>query len=290
MNSEAPVYYQESNQINKPKLALAYVFCFLVAMPVAYAYMLIVVMLPLVYIGCVMPMIFGVGLSFVIRFISRVTHNRNRKSRCVLAVSMALFLSYFQWVIFIMYAYDLRLPGFGTYLANLGLPFTMDNAWGFILEINETGLWEVFGEVINGSLLTVIWILEFAILVLTLLLPILSVRAYPYAEDKEQWYKKYTLEDDYKVGGAIQLTAALNENAYEAIKTLDYGQGNRHAKIHLYYLEQSKYHYLDVEKVMINKEAKRDVDLLIEAIRIDHKTAKALLDNLEHKQERIEIF
>jgi hypothetical protein len=290
MNLGAPVYYQESNQINKPKLAMAYVGSFLVAIVAAYVYMLIVVMLPLVYIGCVMPMIFGVGLSFALRFITRLTHNRNRKSRCILAVVMGLFFTYFQWVIFLMYAHDLRLPGFGTYLANLGLPFSMEGLWAFVVEINEVGLWEIFGEVINGSLLTVIWVLECLIVIVALLLPIMSLRAYPYAEDKEKWYKKYTLEEDYKVGGAIKLTAGLNEDAYKTIKELDYGDGNRHAKIHLYYLEQSKYHYLDVEKVMINNEAKREVDLLIEAIRIDHKTAKSLLDNFEHKQERIEII
>lgn len=290
MNVEAPVYYQESNQINKPKLAMAYVFCFLVAIVTAYVYTLIVVMLPFVYIACAMPIIFGGGLSLVVRFATRMAHNRNRKSRCVLAIAMALFLTYFQWVVFLMYAQDIRLPSFGTYLANLGLPFTMDGLWAFIVEINQVGLWEIFGQVINGSLLTVIWVLEFLLLMGTLLLPILSVRAYPYAEDKEQWYKKYTLDDDYKLSGAIKLTEGLNQDACKTIKELGYGQGNRHAKIHLYYLEQSKYHYLDVEKVMINNEAKREVDLLIPAMRIDHKTAKSLLDNFDHKQERIEII
>jgi len=290
MNSEAPVYYQESNQINGPKLAMAYVFCFLVAIVTAYVYMLIVVMLPLVYIGCAMPIIFGGGLSFVVRFITRLTHNRNLKSRCVLAVTMGLFLTYFQWVIFLMYAYDLRLPSFGTYLINIGLPFYMEGTWAFIVEINEVGLWEVFGEVINGSFLTIIWVLEFLILMFFLLIHTISVRAYPYAEDKEQWYKKYTLEDEYKIGGSIKLTAGLNEDAYKTIKELGYGQGNRHAKIHLYYLERSSYHYLDVERIMINKDAKREADLLIEAIRIDNKTATSLLDNFEHKQERIEII
>ena len=290
MNPNTPVYYQESNQINKPKLAMAYVFCFLIAIVAAYVYTLIVIMLPFVYIACVMPIIFGGGLSFVVRLATRMAHNRNRKSRCVLAIVMGLFLTYFQWVVFLMYAYDLRLPSFGTYLANLGLPFIMEGLWGFILEINQVGLWEIFGEAINDSFLTVIWILEFLLLMVTLFLPILSIRAYPYAEDKEQWYKKYTLEDDYKLSGAIKLTAGLSQDAYKTIKELGHGQGNRHAKIHLYYLEQSTYHYIDVEKVMINSEAKREVDLLIMALRIDNKTAKSLLDNIEHKQERVEIF
>jgi hypothetical protein len=290
MNSEAPVYYQESNQINGPKLAMAYVFCFLIAIVVAYAYMIIIVMLPLIYIGCAMPIIFGVGLSFVVRFITRMTHNRNRKSRYVLAVAMGLFLTYFQWVIFLLYAYELRLPSFGTYLANIGLPFYMEGIWELIVEINKFGLWEVFGEVISGFSLTVIWVLEFVLLIGALLIYTVSVRAYPYAEDKEQWYKKYTLEDEYKIAGGIKLTADLNQDAYKTIKELGYGQGNRHAKIHLYYLEQSSYHYLDVERIMISRDAKKEADLLIEAIRIDNKTAKSLLDNFEHKQERIEII
>lgn len=290
MNSEAPVYYQESNQINKPKLAIAYVFCFLVAIVAAYVYMIITVMLPLVYIGCVMPVIFGIGLSFVVRFVTRMTHNRNRKSRYVLAGTMALFLTYFQWVIFLLYAYELRLPSFRTYLTNIGLPFYMDGTWAFIVEINKVGMWEVFGEVISGSFLTVIWILEFVVLMGTLLIYTVSVRAYPYAEDKEQWYKKYTLDDDYKVVGALKLVEDLNQDAYKTIKELGYGQGYRHAKIHLYYLERSSYHYLDVETVMISREAKNEVDLLIEALRIDNRTAKSLLDNFEHKRERIEII
>jgi hypothetical protein len=247
-------------------------------------------MLPFVYFRFGITVVFGIGLSYVVRFLARIGHIRNRKSRYGLVLITVLFLTYFQWVTFLLYAYDMRLPSVGNYLANLDLFFSMEDVFGFIIEINQVGLWEVFDRTLNGSLLTAIWILEFLVFMITLLAYTANARIYPYADDKEQWYKKYTLQEEYKVGGVINLTEGLNQDTLKTIQGLGYGTGRRYAKIHLYYLERSTYHYLDVEKISIDNEGKEDADILVEALRIDNKTAKSLLDNIDHKKERIEIF
>ncbi len=290
MNPNTPVYYQGSNQFNIPKLIIALVLCFLITIVAAYVYTLLVVMLPFVYFRVGVTLVFGVGMSYVVRLLTRMGHIRSRKNRYGLVLITLLFLTYFQWVAFLLYAYDMRLPSFGHYLSNLDLFFSMEGVFAFVAEINEFGIWELFGTTLNGTFWTIIWSLEFLIIMITLFMFTAKARIYPYADDKEQWYKKYTLEENYKVGSLLKLTEGLHEDALKTIQALDYGSGRRYAKIHLYYLERSTYHYLDVEKVSIDNEGKEDADLLIEALRIDNKTAKSLLDNIEHKQERIEIF
>jgi hypothetical protein len=291
MNSELPVYYQESNKINVSKLAIAYIFCFFVAIVLGYVYTMAIVVIPLVYVRGLIPVLVAVLLGFIVRFLGRMTHSRNLKSRYLLIVGLVLFLTYFQWVAFILFFYNERMPSFNFYFTNLGMIFSPQDLLASVVEINAFGIWEVFGIVLNKGLLSLIWISEVVIFLVIPILNIKHTRAYPYSEEQEKWYKKYTLEEEYKVVGSIeQLITDLNKDALKTIQSLGYGTGSRYTKIHVFYMERSTYHYLDVEKVLIDREGKDEHSLLVEGLRIDNKTAKSLLDNLKHKQDRIVII
>lgn len=291
MNSELPVYYQESNKINIPKLAIAYIFCFFLAIVLGYVYTMVIVVIPLVYFRGLITVSVAVLLGFIVRFLSRMTHSRNLKSRYLLIVGLVLFLSYFQWLAFILFFYNERMPSFNLYFANLGMIFSPQDLLASVIEINTFGIWEVFGIVLNKGLLSLIWISEVVIFLVIPILNIKDTRAYPYSEKQEKWYKKYTIEEEYKVLGSIeQLVTDLNKDALKTIQGLGYGTGSRYTKIHVFYMERSTYHYLDVEKVLIDREGKDEHSLLVEGLRIDNKTAKSLLDNLKHKQDRIAII
>lgn len=289
MNTSS-LFYEPSENINPLGLVFTYVVGIAITSLLAYLYNLIVQFSPIIYVNLLVTIGFGLTLGFLVRMLTRLSHNRSIRHQLFLAIVLGLWANYGQWVGFLMYAITGVLPGLGEYFSNLGIILADPvNTFGFIAQINRIGMWEVFGLPFRGITLTLIWLVEMGIIIAFPLIAVFKARPIPYAEDLKTWYPKYALIPKFEaIIGPERFVERLRENPLLAIQELEPGVAWKYSKFYLHYLPEAKHQYLSVEKVYLEDRGrgKKEVTNLIDNFRLDRQTAKTILDNFSHKKDR----
>lgn len=289
--SQKSLFYEEPKSINPQGLIIASLIGVALAILLAFVYIILQVSIPLIYFAVLVTFGTGILLSFCTRFIAKITHNRNKKSQFIIALIIGILLNYFQWVAYLLYVSKGQIPAIGEYLLNLGLIFSVNDFWGAIMELNSIGLWSVFGIEFKGGLLSIIWVLEFLLILLVPIIYIRKSKIFPYSEKYGKWYPKFTLEEKFKIiHGAPKIIESLKQDVYKTIDELGLGKGDRFTKIYLYYLEDEQNQYIDFERVIIDREGKEDKDFIIENFRIEKETTKKILQTFSNKKEQLEVI
>lgn len=285
------LFYQEPENINLKALMQALVLNLFISIVLGYTYTMLITSIPIVYFLLVINIGLGVLLSFIVRLVAKFTHNRNKKNRLILALSTSLMVSYFQWVAYVLYASFGQMSSFSYYISNLLLIFSPKVFFLRIMEINATGLWSAFGLQFRGNALTLVWFFETLLIIVIPIIYIWKTKVFPYSENFEKWYPKYTLDENFKyIVGSKELLTILQKDVVNSIGLLGFGAANRFSKVHLFYLENEQSQYINIESITLDKEGNKDSETLIENFKIDNKTAKAILATFEHKKEKIEVF
>lgn len=292
MNNQ-DIFYKESGKINPIKQSLSYVICIGLALVLGYAYSIIIGFVPIVYLNILLTVGFGLCLGVICRVLSRLGHNRNKKSQIVQAVVLGLLANYFQWTVYILYAYNGELPSMELYLANLHWIVIPENFFAAIAEINRVGVWSIFGIPFNGFALTFVWFIEFVIIMAGPIVAVIKTKIYPYSELLQKWYKKYTLVDEYaSVSTVNKLTNDLTSEPIESIERLGKGAAFRYSKVHIFYLKDEENQYLTFENVFIEGrgKGKKESDIVINNFKLTKSDAEQILERFENKRERIEVI
>lgn len=290
MNPHA-LFYEPSGRIHPIGLAAAYLAGLLVTSLLGYLYTLIVLFVPLIYLNFLVTVGFGIALGILVRLLTKLTQNRSLQHQLLLAILLGLFANYCQWVGFVLYAILGIIPGISDYYLNLGMITDPSTFFGVIGEINRVGMWEVFGITANGGILTMIWLLEFAIIAAFPVIGAYKAKSIPYAEDLQTWYPKYELDTDFEaIIGPDRFVERLRENALTALQELDPGLAWKYSKAHIHYLPEATHQYLSMEKVYIEDrgQGNTEVEVVINNFRLDRQMAKAILDAYPHRKERWE--
>lgn len=286
-------FYQESNKVNLSGFIIAYLAILAVALICGYFYTVLIIFVPLLYFNFFITIGFGLFLGYLVRVLIKLTHNRNKTSHLILAFVAGFLANYFQWIAFIIYAFDGEIPSFRDYLANLSWVIEPQMFFSTIGKINRIGLWSVFGITFSGVILTLVWIFELITIIIIPILMVYKSKTYPYSEDLGKWYKKYTLSDDYKaVAGINSIIENLQKDACETINQLGRGIGWKYSKVHVYFLENEQNQYLDFENIYIGQggRGKKNTSTPISNFKITNKTAKLILNSFDNKRERFEVF
>ncbi len=292
MNSK-DLFYQESGRYNALGVLISYIICVLLALILGYIYSVVIILIPIVYLNFILTIGLSLTLGLIVRFLVRITKNRNLKSKLLLALTFGLLTNYFQWAVYILYAYDGETPNFFYFLSNLYWIIIPENFIDIIIDINKFGLWSIFGIVFTGFGLTIIWLIEAFIIIAGPLVAIYKTKTYPFSELLNKWYPKYTLSKDFKsVSTVNKMIDDLQTEPLKSIQELKYGTGLRHTKIHVFYLNDEENQYLTFENIYIEGRGKgrKNSDIIINNFMIDKITAKSLLDNFDNKKERIEVI
>lgn len=166
------------------------------------------------------------------------------------------------------------------YLENILWLFNPSSFFGLISEINTYGTWGIGSSeyIINGFLLTVVWLSEIIIISLPMVLLIMDFDVLPFSEKLNKWYKKYTIDDDFESMYSGKLVdEKLDKGVLTALTDLLPGNGARHSKIHLYYLEGENSQYLSIDKVVIDPRSGKIAQTpVVENYRISDIDAKAI--------------
>jgi hypothetical protein len=206
----------------------------------------------------------------------------------LLAVGIGLLANYFQWTAFIVWAYSDGFPDFQMYLINLTWLITDGDLFGIIAEINEVGMWSVFGATVNGFGLTAIWIVEALIIAAGPVIISFQIKTPPYSENLSRWYAKYTLFNDFEsIPATTKLIEELKEDPLKVIEGLGNGAATRHTKIHIFYLKGEEDQYLTIEKVFIGSQegSKKTSEILVNNFRITSQQAISIREKFENKRD-----
>lgn len=285
------IFYKESGIINPLGFSLGSLILLVSALLLGYVYNVVIVVIPLVYLNVLITAGLGLVSGFILRFCIRISSNRNRKSQIIQAVVFGVFILYFQWLAYVLYAFEAAIPSPGFYLLNLGLIFSPEGFFGTIAEINRQGLWSMFGVDIKGFAATAIWIAEALIIIAGPTIAVLTNKIYPFSELQNKWYPKFTLIADFEsFAGSQTMIDDLQNNPTETLQKLGKGNGYRFTKAHLFYSKEELNQYLSLEKVLIDSKGKKKGDILINNLRISKAQAEEILENFEAKRERLDIF
>lgn len=287
------LYYQESMKVNLLGLIFSYVLCLVAALFLGYAYSVITIFIPLIYINFLITIGFGLALALGVRIAVRTSHNRNKKSHYILAFIVVLMAVVFQWATYILYVVDGEVPSISVYLSNVYWIVLPHVFFPVIAEINEVGMWSILGLTFNGVSLSFIWLLEAVVIMALPIIAVYKTKVYPYSELNGKWYPKYTLNQDFEsVTGVTSFLNYLTVDPGSAIEDLGRGLGHRHSKVHVFYHKNENKQYLSLEKVLIEKQGtgKRNSEVVINNFEIDRNTAQEILEKFPNRKERIQVF
>jgi len=286
-------YYQESGEISPVNFALGAVGLLIITLILGYIYGILSYYIPIVYANIVLAIGLGFALGFAIRLVYRLAKCRSKKSRLTLMILGLLFVTYFQWTAFLD---SLLLGRFPTPIEMAGWIFDPSNLSGLIGQIYEHGTWG-FGDSdsapINGPILLAIWLGEIFLTAMPSLKSVGALEVYPYSESLGQWYPKYTLEDDFEsIASKNSIEEKLDADVLETLRALPHGNGIKHSKIFLYYLEGEANQYLSINRIYVEDGGAGDTNVtpLIQNYRIDTTIAKTILAEFRNRKDSLGVF
>ncbi|MEL7426729.1 MAG: hypothetical protein AAFN81_27300, partial [Bacteroidota bacterium] len=174
--------YQESGKFNPTGLLLSILAFVLLSIVLGYVYVLIMMFIPLIYFNVLITIGLGILLGYLVRVSTKLSHNRNAKSRMILAAVLGLLVTYFMWVAYLLYiANGAVMPSISEYLS--ALPWIVTDPGSFfdlMSVINMMGAWSIFGLTFSGILLALVWLAEVLIIIGAPVLSVFGSDPYPY--------------------------------------------------------------------------------------------------------------
>ncbi len=287
------LFYQESETLNVPGIIIAFFSILIFTFFLGYCYSMLIIFIPLIYFNFFITVGLGMALGILVKLLIRLTHQRSKNSRIALAVLAGFFASLFQWIAFILYAFLGEVPSFSAYLSNFGTFIQPTNFITSIAEINQAGMWSIFGIDFSGSLLAIVWIFELGIIIAIPIMAILKSKVIPYSESQKKWYEKYVLSRDFEImHSAHHILEPLKKDALKALNDFNEGSGLKHTKLYLYYLENEQNHYLDFERVYYESggQGKKNTAIILDNFRINNQAAKMILNQFKHRKVKFPIL
>ncbi len=285
------LFYQESQSINFLNLLVTLSICLTLTLVLGYIYAVAVAINPIIYLTVVLCVGFGLGLGLLARLATRLSKNRNKKSQYVIALFIGLMAFYFQWSVYILYAFELAVPTPGEYFAQM--PYILDPRviLEVALQINEVGLWGI-GEVpLNGFALTAIWLIEFIILVGLPIVAIHKTEVYPFSEVLNKWFPKYTIDYHFEyIGGVTKLIQNLQEDVISTIENLGPGKAFQFSRIHIFHAKGEEQAYLSIEKIRLDEKSNEQGYMILNNFIINPIVATELLDKHPHRREKVAVI
>jgi len=281
--------------MNPLNLALGIILSILLSCILAYVYALAVNFIPIIYFNILITIFLGISISYLVRFIFRITKIRFQMSRIIIVIITVIAVTYFQWTFFLDL---LTLDGYPSpkeYILLLDWIFDPGTFFGIIQEVNEYGTWGIGSNSnsVNGWMLTLIWIAEIGLTAFPSFKLLKENKIFPFSETYNKWYPKYTLNEDFKaIHSSNGILSKLNEDVVEALKELGIGQARKYSKVHIYYIPQEQYQYLSIETFFIkNGESSGEEKVIIlDNYRISTSVTNEIKANFKMTKEKINVI
>lgn len=264
-------------------LLLGVVFVFFLA----FVHGIITAVNPIIYLGIVATVGFGLVFGVGYRILSKIAKVRDKKFIIYSATALILVGMYFSWSAYLSYLLVEFEHIFSFYLNSFGGLINIGVYSEIVMSILGTGAWEVFDIPISGVVLGVIWLAEIAIVVYVAFKILNSYTPGPFSERRNKWYTKYRLHDEYQ---SLPLLKGFSEiegaNVSEKIRNLDKGRSTRFGRISIFYMEHAPQGYLLYENMGRDSKGKKiEATTAIDYLSISTAEAKQIIDNFYGKKE-----
>ncbi len=290
---DKPSFYRSSDEINPIRIIIGILMGLTVSLLLGYFYNLFSTFIPFIYFNVLITIGLGMTIGMATRIIGKISHLNNKKSRLALVVIMAVSTFLFQWIAYLACFTNEGMIGFGLYLRSIPAALFEGEHLGNLADIYTFGTWSISSFVFNGYLLAMVWLVEFGIMAVLPILSILKTTEFPYSDSQNCWYSKYTLNDQFEsMSSKRYFLDEYKQDIPGAIRNLNTGEGWRHGKVHIYYLEEENKGYFSFEKVFFEDrgKGKRTSGFLIENLEISRQDAKSILNGFKNKKVKFEII
>lgn len=243
--------------VSIPKALLGNTFSIVFAFCIAFFYGVIIAISPLIYINFFVTVGFGFILGLGVRFATRLFKVTHKPTAMSMAATSGILGLYFSWIAYVLY---FVVEG-SVVNAYIDAYLILDPAYliGVILDMNQHGVWEIFGIPFKGWILTLIWLFEAGIILALTLLLVKNQTLSPFSIKLNKWYKRLILEKDFKsIGMKEEFKESLAVDCIKAIDSLESGKAFHFARVSVYYLKNEDQQYLMVENVQKDRRGKSE--------------------------------
>lgn len=242
--------YQESGNFSPINLILANLGTLLLIIPISYFYSLFIAYFPLIYFNIIAVVLYGYLIALINDAFHKAFKIRNKKITTIYSIATAIFAYYAQWV---SYFYVISIENV-TLFFEPGLFFSIFLKPLLIIEnifmLNKLGSWEMFSVTFKGGILSLIWILEFLIILLSCYFGLSKIKIRPFSENDNNWYKKETFDFHFE---PIRLRKDFMKdylnNPFDAINNLEKGNLFRYSKIYIYHSNSETKSLIGIDNV-----------------------------------------
>jgi len=287
-------YYQPSGKFS-PASFLYFILCLAIIIPIlALIYTYLIWYIPFFYINVFITVGFGFAVGIAISHLAvKMGKVRNATLALLFGFLGGIFALYFSWAIWVDLvinageSYGNSRIGITTsnieFLQVFGLALQPDKLFSFITEINKTGTWGIRGSAVSGTILSIIWIIEFLIvLVISIFSPLFRAKI-PFCEMDNKWFKEDTLPAFNYINNPKEMVVNLensNQNSFINLEKSTTSENESHSIFTLYSSEKGE-SYITIEnkiaKTNDKDEIEFDSDEFVEYISINSELKNNLL-------------
>jgi len=250
-------YYKPSGKFSPISFVYFILVC-TVALPIlATIYAYLIWYIPFVYINFLITAGLGFAIGIAVwQIVIKLGKVRNYGLAILLALIAALAAYYFQWVVWT----NLVLTSSGEesqLLYLLSNPFDLFQLIGFI---NENGTWSFKGAVVSGTFLTIIWIIEFLVIVIMGIVASVGRAKEPFNELADEWFKEEELPAFSYIENVSDFKQQAEQGNWEQLSTVIQrgDKGTNHSVFTLY--TSANEYYLSVSNATAKKNKKDKIE------------------------------
>lgn len=240
-------------------------------------YIIINRLIPNIWFAAISAVLLGMGMGIAINRGIKLGKIRNMKIAVAVAVFCGLLAYYMQWVIFdeLMYSnaftFNLNLNEIGVLLKNFFYLFSHPSElWAEITALNEVGSFSIKGsDVINGSLLWVVWFGEFAIIMSSVLYFVITgTVSEPFSEKNDSWMKKRTSSLIIPfIHDKEELIRDFNNNEFKALNPSELvPDDNYYAEVVIHESSNDSTRFVTIKNISVEKKKKNKEEVKKELV------------------------
>lgn len=288
-------YYKPSGKFS-PTFLLYFFLVSVLAFPILgliYAYCIWYI--PFIYINFFITLGFGILVSLAISvFVVKKGKVRNPILALIIGILGGMLALYFHWSVWI----DLVINAGESYGSNrigitvsnieflqvFSLIFQPALVFEYICKVNDYGTWGISGATVSGSLLWVIWAIEFIMVIaISGFLPYLEAKK-PFSESTNSWYEEFLLPALTYIENKEQIIVDIEQSNHAGFEFLnkDIDSDTDDHSIFTLYKSQSGKNYLSIENKTSKTDNKGKIDFdndkFVEYIAIDGQLSNLLLN------------
>jgi len=286
-------YYEPSGKFSMT-FFLYFLLSLVIAIPIlSVVYVHLVHYIPIIYLNIFIAIGCGFIAGLIMSHVTKLGKARNPKIVLFCTFVAICVFEYIQWCVYVPLIFS-QGSSFGErILLSLYLFTNPDAVFNNVSEINKVGVWSIgrgsrtSSDTVSGTMLLIVWIIEFIIISgMALLLPLVKAK-FPFSEKENNWYVEVDklVETDMPENFDDMKNNMENGNFTDLVQLAKEGKTDAPVFLNLIFYEPPQPlsgdpYYIEVEQVTIsvdkkNKE-KRDKKTLITFLSIDKQSFREI--------------